>query len=117
MLSTKHRFHGYGSLRYVYRHGQTVRGPLFAIKYQLNPKREDYRLAVVISRKVAKSAVKRNRIRRRLFEIVRQQAPQINAPYDMVINVFHDSVRETPAAELAHQVKRQLKQAGIITKK
>ncbi len=64
MISRKHRFHGYGSLKYVYKNGAAVRGPLFAIKFVENPKRDTYRLAVVISRKINKSAVARNRIRR-----------------------------------------------------
>jgi ribonuclease P protein component len=60
MISRAHRFHGYNSLNFVYRNGQTVRGPLFAIKYTINPKRKSYRAAVVVSKKVNKSAVARN---------------------------------------------------------
>ncbi len=114
MISRKNRFHGYGSLKYVYRHGQTVRGPLFSIKSVPNTQRPDWRLSVVISRKVHASAVGRNRVRRRLYEAVRQYADQIDKPYDIVLTVFHDSVLETPAEELDKQIKKQLVQAGII---
>ena len=73
MISVRHRFHGYGSLRTVYQRGQTVRGPAITLKYRYRgPQRQPYRVAVVVSRKVHKSAVVRNRIRRRLYEIVRQ---------------------------------------------
>ncbi len=116
MISRKHRFHGYGSLGYVYRHGQTVRGPLFALKSVRNTKRAGYRLAVVVSRKVSPSAVARNRIRRRLYEAVRQLEDQLPEAHDMVITVFHDSVRETPATELAGQLKKQLRAAGALKK-
>lgn len=112
MISKANRFHGHGSLRYVYQHGRTVRGPLMALKYITNPKRDTYRLAVVVSKKVSKSAVKRNRIRRRLYEAVRRQ--KITAAYDMVLTVFHETVADMPADELELMVKAQLKQAGIL---
>ena len=92
MISRQHRFRGYGSLKYVYKNGATVRGPLFAVKAIENPKRDSYRLAVVVSRKVNKSAVARNRIRRRLYEAVRQLEVDIIRPYDIVLTVFHNSV-------------------------
>lgn len=94
-----------------------MRGPLFAIKFVENPKRGTYRLAVVISRKVNKSAVGRNRIRRRLYEAVRNLEGDILRPYDIVLTVFNSSVLEEPAQSLAHQVKKQLTDAGILAKR
>lgn len=117
MINRSHRFHGYTSLRRVYRSGAVVRGPLFSIRVLHNPKRKSYRLAVVVSRKVNKSAVTRNRIRRRLYEITRLMEEQIAGPYDMVITVFHDSVAETEHKELAGQMKKLLKEAGVIAAK
>lgn len=117
MISRKHRFRGYGSLRHVYKNGITVRGPLFALKALENPKRDTYRLAVVISRKVNKSAVVRNRIRRRLYEAVRQLEADIIRPYDIVLTVFHSSVSDEPAQSLARQAKKQLADAGILARR
>lgn len=112
MISRGHRFHGYGSLRYVYQNGKTVRGPLTALKFVPNPKRDKYRLAVVVSKKVNKSAVVRNRIRRRLYEAFRHQDVRIS--FDCVITVFNDTVATMPAPELDRLVHAQLKQAGVI---
>lgn len=114
MIASKHRFHGHGSLRYVYRNGQTVRGPLCAIKFIANTKRTDYRLSVVVSKKVSKSAVVRNRIRRRLYEAYRLQAPSFNGTYDIVLTVFSDQVTTISAEEVTRMVRAQLKQAKII---
>jgi ribonuclease P protein component len=114
MITKSHRFHGYGSLRYVYRNGKTVRGPLCSLKYVANPKRNSYRLAVVVSRKVNKSAVVRNRIRRRLYEAVRLLEDRITEPHDMVITVFHESVADLPADQLTRTVRSQLKQAKVL---
>ena len=116
MIARQHRFHGYGSLRYTYQHGKTVRGPLMAIKSVSNDRRASYRLAVVVSKKVNKSAVVRNRIRRRLYEVFRTQLADLDRPYDMVITVFHDRLAELPAPELQQMVVAQLRQAGIFKK-
>lgn len=117
MISNKHRFHGRGSLRYVYSNGVTTRGPLFAIKSVMNERRDSYRLAVVISRKVHKSAVARNRMRRRLYGVVRNIDAGIDKPYDIVITVFQPSLLDEPSDKLAHQVRQQLSEAGILAGK
>jgi ribonuclease P protein component len=114
MISRTNRFHGYNSLRYVYRHGSVSRGALFAVKAAENSRRKNYRVAVVVSRKVNKSAVARNRIRRRLYEISRELGQNISQPYDIVITVFHDTVLETPYKELTDQLKRQFKELKLI---
>lgn len=116
MISTRHRFHGHNSLRNVYKYGRSSRGGLFAVKYIANPKRKKYRVAIIVSRKVNKSAVVRNKIRRRLYEVVRLLGPGIKEPYDIVITVFHDSVIEESPRRLTSQVKKQLAEAGIISK-
>ena len=114
MINRAHRFHGYGSLRRVYSQGHTARGPLFSIKAVANPRRQTWRAAVVVSRKVHKSAVARNRIRRRLYAAVRAQDQSIREPVDIVLTVFNDGVLLEPAESLAKQVERQLVATGFI---
>ena len=116
MINQSHGFHGHGSLHYVYQQGKTVRGPLIATKYVENTRRTKYRLAVVVSKKVSKSAVTRNRIRRRLYEAVRTIEEPIASPYDMVMTVFHDKLADIPSDELQRMVRAQLRQAKIIKK-
>lgn len=114
MIGRNNRFHGHNSLRYVYQNGKTIRGPLCAVKYAPNNRRKVYRLAVVVSKKVNKSAVVRNRIRRRLYEAVRHESPAIRQPYDIVITVFNDQLATIPSEEVTRLVRAQLKQAKII---
>lgn len=103
MLSFIHRFHGHSSLRYVYKNGQALRSRVVTIKYCRNPHRKHSRVAVVISKKVLKSAVGRNRARRRVYEIIRHELPFITHPTDIVLLLFssevttmsHDELRET----------------------
>ena len=111
MIARKNRFHGHGSLRFVYKNGKVVRSQLYLIKYCLNPKRSQYRLAVVVSKKVHKSAVVRNRIRRRIYEIVRNL--KISTPLDIVFVIFDEQVACMDAAELSDLVDRQFTSAHI----
>ncbi len=114
MIERRHRFHGLGSLRFVYSRGKMVRGPAMALKYNLNERRQTYRCSVVVSKKVSKSAVTRNRIRRRIYEIVRSQEDRITKPYDLVITVYHEQVATMPSAELTKTIYNLLTQASVV---
>jgi ribonuclease P protein component len=97
----------------VYQHGKTVRGSLTSLKYAPNPKRSEYRLAVVVSKKVSKSAVVRNRIRRRLYEAFRRQEGAFTGVHDMIVTVFSEQVATMPAEDVEKLVVRHLQDAGI----
>jgi ribonuclease P protein component len=114
MIAKLHRFHGFTSLRLVYSRGQTVRSSALAIRYLLNTKRTSYRAAVVVSRKVHKSAVVRNRIRRRIYEIIRGLEPRMTGPYDLVVSVFSEQLAAMPELELRALIIGQCKKAGIL---
>lgn len=119
MIGRANRFHGYNALRHVYSRGQTARGPQVSLKYMTNLRRESsissFRAAVVVSRKVHKSAVVRNRIRRRIYEIIRGQAANFDKPYDLIITVFSEQFANMPAPDLRQQITSQLERANIIT--
>jgi ribonuclease P protein component len=115
MIDRTHRFHGYNSLRFVYQQGASVRGSELTLKYARNPRRETYRAAVVVSRKVQKSAVARNRLRRRVYEAVRAHQTEITGPYDLVFTVFSEKLRDVTPTELHDLVHTQLQKAGALT--
>lgn len=117
MIAKMFRFHGHSSLNYVYRKGASVRGPMCAIKYIHNPRRTRYRAAIVVSKKVHKNAVVRNRIRRRCYEIIRNLLDQSTEPYDIVVTIFSDTIASLPQSELELMITAQLKQAGILQNK
>ncbi len=78
-------------------------------------RQEDYRLAVVVSKKVNKSAVVRNRIRRRLYEAFRHHRALVgvNLPYDIILTVYDDQVANMDAQHLKNQLHDLLKRARI----
>lgn len=113
MLSYKHRFHGYNSLRFVYKNGKTVRGAEITVRFINNPKRNATRVAVVVSKKTAKSAVTRNRIRRRVYEIFRKHLEDVEPGVDIVVTVVSDSVATKPPTELEELIIQLLTTSGV----
>ncbi|HEU4966790.1 MAG TPA: ribonuclease P protein component [Candidatus Saccharimonadales bacterium] len=113
MISKLHRFHGHASLNFVYRHGVVVRDQHMSLRVARNNRRASYRAAVIVSRKVHKSAVRRNRIRRRIYEAVRLQSVTITEPYDLVFTVFSDQLADMPAVQLQALVERMLVKARV----
>jgi len=115
MLSRQHRFHGRNSLAYAYSHGRSLRAQDIQLKYVRNSRQDSYRLAVIVSRKVHKSAVARNRLRRRIYEIVRT-GPAISEPYDVIITVFSEHASLQTPLELTRSVHKLLAKAGVYRK-
>lgn len=113
MIAKKFRFHGYGSLKFVYSKGDSVRSRFIAMKFIKNTRRQDSRLAIVVSKKVTKKAPVRNRIRRRLYEAVRQRWPMILPGYDIVITVFDERVATIDTNQLQQYVDELLDQAKL----
>lgn len=107
MISRRHRFHGHNSLNYTYRRGATYRSEFLSLRAAPS-KKDDYRLAVVVSKKVSKFAVKRNRIRRRIYEIVRNYHKQANTPWpvDLILSVFDERIGTMPTDELKASVEK-----------
>ena len=114
MIARQHRFHGYNSLHFVYKHGISIRDHHLTLRIVENRRRSTYRVAVIVSRKVHKSAIRRNRIRRRLYEIVRQYEPYLDKPYDIVVTVFNDQVAEEAAPALQERIVTLFLKADIF---
>lgn len=114
MINKSHRFHGHNSLRYIYQHGQTVRDSNVSLRYGINKRRRQYRAAVVVSKKVNKSAVTRNRIRRRLYEFVRLNQAAITKPYDIVLSVLNEQIGSLPPEQLNQSLRDLFVQANIF---
>jgi ribonuclease P protein component len=74
------------------------------VKYVANKNSNNYRAAVVISKKVAKSAPKRNRIRRRIYEVLRTQGVSYIMGYDVAVIVFSDKLATVSHEELSQSL-------------
>ncbi len=113
MLTQANRFHGHGSLRFLYKNGTAVRSSLITIKYIDNPRRKQGRFTVVISKKVIKSAVRRNRVRRRIYEIIRLELPTLKDHRDVAVMVFSADVYSLDHPSLVKLIKQLFSQAEL----
>lgn len=104
MLSVKNRFHGHNSVRRVYKTGRPFRGSVLGMHINKKSRSRNTKVAVVVSKKVYKSAVKRNRIRRRLYEVVRYRLPKFVEPVEIVITVYQPEIIDIPHTELENTV-------------
>lgn len=113
MLSKKYRFHSRGGVRYTYKNGKSIRGSRISLVFAENS-RGKQRYAVVVSKKVLKSAVGRNRIRRRVYEALRLEQIKIQKPVDCIFNVYNREVATMEFSELQSLIHDLLKEAEIV---
>lgn len=115
MLASKYRFHSRGGVKYTYQKGKTIRTPKFSLVFAPN-QRGKQRFAVVISKKVIKSAVGRNRVRRRVYEAIRLNLAEISESYDYIFIVFSKDLKTMEFTELEKLILKLTEHAKITKK-
>lgn len=85
------------------------------LKWAPNRRRSQPRISVVVSKKTHKSAVGRNRIRRRVYEILRHELPDfsLDPTADIVVIILSAETRTLPSLELYRGVRQLCIQAGL----
>lgn len=111
MLHSANRFHRRNHVNRVYKQGRSVRRGALSMKYRFAPEGDTVRFAVVVSKKVAKSAVVRNRIRRRVFEVLRHELSSVKPGFEGVVGVYDISVLDLPHKELVSTLQGLIKEA------
>ena len=114
MIPYKNRFHGHSSLDYVYKNGQTSRSRLVNIKCIANKRRQESRIAVVVGKKVIKSAVKRNLIRRRVYEYVRPLINNFKESSDVVIIIGSSEFMSLSHTDMSAQLDQLFSNAKLL---
>jgi len=114
MISALYRFHGHNSLRYVYTNGKATRTQTITLKSTSNDRRKYSRFSIVVSKKVIKSAVGRNRIRRRLYEYIRTHLDRIDGIHDIVLICTSSELRTLPYDEISSQLDQLFVKAGLF---
>lgn len=112
MLAKKYRFHSRGGVRFTYKNGKTIRTPKMSLVFADNS-RNHQRFAVVISKKVIKSAVGRNAVRRRVYEAIRLVLPEYKENKDCIFVIYSKDVRMMDFKKLQEIIKNLLEQSKI----
>ncbi len=113
MLASSHRLKQPRAIARVFGRGrQGTSGP---IKLKVAPNGMIVsRAVVVVSKKISKRAVVRNRIRRRVSALLAERWATVTPGYDIVITVQSD-IAATPAVELAKHLARAIDLTRMIT--
>jgi len=113
MLPRKHRFPLRTELTRVQEEGELFQGRLFSLLVAKGEKAKPSRFAFIISTKIHKRAVRRNRARRLLIEAIRSLLPKINPGFDCVFLAKKAIVgKELP--EIKKETERLFQKAGLI---
>jgi len=112
MLSKEYRFHSRGGVKYVYQHGKTIRRPDVSLVFCENTAGKT-RFAVVVSKKTLKSAVGRNRIRRRVYESIRLDFDKFKKPRDYIFVIYNKNVKDMPIEELRKMIRSLLEESML----
>lgn len=112
MLSTSNRLTASKDIMKVLRTGQrTGAGPF--VVYALRNRSSETRMTVVISKKVDKRAVVRNRCRRRVREAFRPLLPHLEPGFDILIYIKQD-MGNVPFKTITSDVTQGCRKLGLL---
>lgn len=86
------------------------------LRFAPNTTRPHSRVTVIVSKKTAKSAAKRNRMRRRIYEIIRGEWDQLQHVHDMSITVYSAEVQLMEHEKLVLELKDLLARAHLYNR-
>jgi len=96
----------------VYKHGKTIRRAKMSLVFADNT-RGFTRVAVVVSKKVLKTAVGRNRIRRRMYEAIRVNFDRLPKKKDYIFVIYDKDIARMPFGELEEVVSRLMYEVKV----
>ena len=96
---------------YVYKYGEHVSGN-YIVLYFTTSKTKTMKVGFAVTKKVG-HAVVRNKIRRRLREIVKNQLQNLKQNYNIIV-VAKDSITNARFDELANEFNKLIKKANLL---
>jgi ribonuclease P protein component len=105
MLASRHRFHGRKNVQALLRSSKRMKIDGLDLRFIIKPS-QPTRLAVVVSKKIFKSAVKRNRIRRRLFAVYAHSFDRLPRGLQLIIFVRDPELLEVSIESIVELVER-----------
>lgn len=86
MIAKKFRFGKKADFDKVFNSQNKFYSNNFVLRY-CKTKNLNNRFSIVVSKKISKKAVVRNKIRRRIYEVLRLNLEKMNIPYDIILLV------------------------------
>lgn len=115
MLLKKHRLPLRTELKRIKKEGILIQGDLFSLLVSRQPRKNQFsRFGFIISTKIHKKAVKRNRVKRLLNEAILGLLPKIKPGFDVVF-LAKKKIIEADLKEIKREVKKLFAKAGMVS--
>ena len=111
MLGQKNRLTKKKDFDSVFKQGQGFKQGFLYLKIKKN-NLDSSRFGFIVSKKFSKKAVERNKIKRRLREVVKKELPKIKKPVDLIIVVNPGT--ENDFQKLEQTINKLFKEAEIL---
>ncbi len=112
MLSKKYKLSDSRDFKKVQNDGRVYQSKNFGIAYLKRTDTEVSRFAFIVSTKISKDAVDRNRFKRTMSDAVRLNTIHLVPGFDVVF-LAKTSIVNTPASDLMKEVSKGLKESGL----
>ncbi len=113
MLAKKHRLSGSKDYERVQSQGNVVQSDCFGLAFFDRKDAEPTRFGFVVSTKISKDAVDRNRFKRTMSEAVRMESSRVKNGYDVVF-LAKTYISRKPTSEVMKEVKAALAGIGLV---
>lgn len=114
MLPKKHRLKKKRDFDLVFKKGK-VSFEKFLVLKKLENSLKESRFGFVVSLKISKKAKDRNKVKRRLREVIKNKLPQVKPGYDIIF-FSKKGIEEKDFKEIKEIVEKLLKEAKLISK-
>jgi len=112
MLGPKHRLRTMRDFKHLYKKGKSVGNRELMARILKTGEENPLRFAFIISVKTEKTAVGRNRAKRQLRAIIRQELPKLKEGYDIALTIKKNFL-PLEIEQKVKSVKDVLKKAGF----
>jgi ribonuclease P protein component len=113
MLAKKFKLTGAKNFDRVQKEGRVFQSSDFGIARFQRDDKEPSRFAFIVSTKIAKDAVDRNRFKRAMSEAVRLISIELKPGFDVVF-LAKMSITRVPTADVMKEVRIALKESGLL---
>lgn len=111
MLKRINRLKKRYQFNYVYKSGEHFSGEHIVL-YVVSSKTKNIKVGLAVTRKIG-HAVVRNRVRRRLREIIKKQVPNLKQNYNIIV-VARENVINASFEKLTNEFIKLIKKANLI---
>lgn len=114
MLPKQNRLSKKSEFQSVLTEKNVIQSPLFGLVYKKTVNKSlSPRFGFIVSNKISKKAVERNRIRRILRIVIRELLPKIDSGYEFVVLV-KKAILDAPVGIIKDELGKALQKVGVI---